>query len=283
MKRDFPGALQAIEAELSGGTLGVAAIFLPTGESVSFKADEIFPTASVIKVAIVAELFIRQAEGSISPDATATVTAEAIVAGSGVLAFLKPGLTLPLTDLAMLAICVSDNTASNLCLAAVGGPEAVNHRMRAAWGLTETTIHRPIKFALEPDDPLYTAIGTPRDMLRLLTLLESGKVHDRTVSNAVLRCMAEVHDAELLPRYLDVNPYADDLRVDRSPFQVRHKTGAVSGVRNDAALITSGADTLAVCVYTRGVPDARWTPENAASRAVAAVGRLLRDGFFPND
>lgn len=267
-------------AQEQGGTMGVAATFLPTGESVFVNADEEFPTASVIKIAIVAELFTQAAEGRVSLDHLVTVTRETHVAGSGVLALLGAGLTLSLSNLAMLTICVSDNTASNLCLAAVGGPETVNARMRGEWGMERTTIHRPIKFSLAPGDPLHTATGSPRDMLRLLTLLAEGRIQDRSTSDGVLRLMAEVTNNALLPRYVEVNPYADDLHVASPPFRVEHKTGKVNGVRNDAALIRRGEETLAVCVYSKGVRDGRWTPANAGEEAVARVGGMLTAHFF---
>ena len=72
--------------------LGVAARFLPTGETVFYRADDLFPTASVIKVAIVTELFLREAEGRLDTRTPVTVADDALVGGSGVLAHLTlPG------------------------------------------------------------------------------------------------------------------------------------------------------------------------------------------------
>jgi beta-lactamase class A len=271
--------LAAIEAEM-GGTLGVAATFLPTADSVFYNADIVFPTASVIKIAIVAELLSQAAAGRLSLDARVVVTEGDIVGGSGVLPLLTSELALPLRDLAMLTISVSDNTASNRCLAAVGGPDVVNASMRS-WGMAQTTIHRPIKFDLSPEDPPHTATGTPREMHMLVKLLAEGKMHSPAVSQQVLRFMEHVRDGELLVRYLDLNPYAETLRVAKPPFVARRKTGQVTGVRNDAGVICRGDETLAVCVYTKDVPDSRWTAANAGSEAVARVGKLLCDHFFP--
>jgi hypothetical protein len=92
--------------------------------------------------------------------------------------------------------------------------------------------------------------------------------------------MGYVVDSELLPRYLDVNPYAADQRMEAPAFVVRHKGGAVNGVRGDAGVIQRGDQALTVCVFTRDVPDSRWTPENLASEAVARTGRALCDYFF---
>ena len=272
-------------ADALDGRLGVALTFLPTGESLFFQAEDEFPTASVIKVAIVAELYTQAAEERLALDTPVTVTDEDMTPGSGVLALLAPGVTLPLRDLAMLAIAVSDNTASNLCLRAVGGPSVVNARMRGAWGMTGTTIHRPIQFHLRPGDPPHTATGTPHDMLRLLTLLETGQVGGRDVSDRVLHLLSEVQDTAMLPRYLSVNPYAAALGVPLPPLVVRHKTGGVTGTRNDAGLITrhradGPLETLALCVYTKDVRDDRWTAANAGVEAVAQVSRIACAHFW---
>ncbi|GAB4462838.1 MAG: hypothetical protein OHK0029_30460 [Armatimonadaceae bacterium] len=272
--------LRQIESTLCEGTLGVAARFLPTGETVLYNEDTVFPTASVIKVAIVAELFTQVAEGQLDSGHAVTVTKEWKAGGSGVLTALTPGVMLTLRDLATLTIMVSDNTASNLCLGAVGGPEVVNRRMRSEWGMTSTTIHRPIKFDLTPDDPPHTATGTPQDMMHLCSLLAENRVHGESVCREVLDRMALVRDTEKLPRYVEYNPYAETLHQARPPLRFYRKTGEVTGVRNDAGIIRRGEEALAVCVYTKGVQDSRWTAAHRGSEAVAQVGKLLCERFF---
>lgn len=282
---DLNALIQAVADRLEG-RLGAAMTFLPTGESVFVNADETFPTASVIKVAIVAELFTQADEGRLSLEESVTVSDEDMVPGSGVLALLRPGLILPLADLALLAVAVSDNTASNLCLRAVGGPAAVNARMHDKWGMTNTMVHRPIYFQLDPSDPPHTATGTPRDLLRLLIRLAEGHLaSERDVCENVLRLLAQTQDSSMLPRYLPVSPHASALGQPAPPFVVRHKTGGVTGVRNDAGLITRTAnekadETLAICVFTRDLRDARWTPANEGDEAVAQVARLACGYFF---
>jgi beta-lactamase class A len=271
---------QEIEATLKGGVLGVASTFLPTGESVFYKPDTEFPTASVIKIAIVTEVFLQVESGKLAVGSVVEIPEAAFVPGSGVLAQLTPGLSLPLGDLATLTINVSDNTASNLCLGAVGGPAVVNARMHDVWGMKNTTIHRPIKFALEPGDPRYTATSTPRDMQALVQHLAEATLIPQRACDEVLRRMGYVVDGELLPRYLEVNPYAADQRLEAPPFVVRHKGGAVNGVRGDAGLISRGEETLAICVFTRDVPDSRWTSTNLGSEAVARVGEATCRHFF---
>ena len=177
---------------------------------------------------------------------------------------MTPPVTLPLGDLATLTLSISDNTASNACLRAVGGPDAVNARLRS-FGLARTTMHRPIKFHLAPTDPPHTATGTPAEFLALLGFLSDG----------TRQKMALCTDEAMLPRFLSVNPFAADLRADAPAFVVVHKTGGVTGVRNDVGWVSRGNKTLAVAVFTKDVPDPRWTPENAGCIAVGRVAALL--------
>ena len=241
----------------------MAAVF---GEqTVLYQADTLFPTASSIKIAIVEEIF-RQ---GLDLAQLVAVTAADFVGGSGVLATLTPGLALALGDLATLTLSVSDNTASNLCLRAVGGPDAVNARLRA-WGCTQTKIHRPIKFKLEEGDPPHTATGTPADFLRILA----------QIGPETKKRIALVSDTAMLPRLLDVNAYASDLRLAPPPFTLAHKPGAVTGVRNDVGFITCEGKILTAAIFTKDCPDPRWTVENAGCLAVARVAQQLTEHFF---
>jgi propane monooxygenase coupling protein len=82
---------------------------------VNRSAEEQFPSASVIKLAILVELFAQAHEGRARLDETRTLREEEKVDGSGVLKELRAPLDLMLEDLARLMIVISDNTASNMC------------------------------------------------------------------------------------------------------------------------------------------------------------------------
>jgi beta-lactamase class A len=268
-------ALTRLGASLGDGALlGIAAEC--DGEATFFNADTLFPTASTIKAAIVLEACLQQEEGRLELSQPAPINDTDIVGGSGVLQSLTRPLHLPLTDLAALAISVSDNTASNAVLRAVGGPGAVNARMRDAWGMTHTTIHRPIQFTLGPDDPPHTATTTPRDFLRLLRVLSE----TAPSSSRVRAWMGTVSDTSMLPRRLVVNPYAADLRLEHAEVAVYHKPGAVTGVRNDIGLIVCGDRTLRVAAFTKGVIDPRWTVDNVGCLAIAHAAEHLCAHYF---
>src|SRR5262245_13659993 len=81
------------------GTMGVAAKDLTTGRTVFVNADLPFPTASVIKVAVMVEVFHQAAEGRLRRDELITLEDAAKVGGSGVLLRLHGGLQLTVDDL----------------------------------------------------------------------------------------------------------------------------------------------------------------------------------------
>ena len=276
--------LRRIEETLNGGTLGVCACRVGSDDAVAYNADSVFPLASVIKAVIVAEFYAQIKEERLTGSKPITITAADHVAGSGVLAQLSPGLTLPLDDLAHLAMSVSDNTASNLVLRAVGGIAVVNARMHHEWGMPNTVIHRPIQFSLAPGDPPHTATGTPRDLWHFLQAVATGQIHSESVSARVYQALALSDDTEMLPRYLETNYYASDLQTAAPPLTVHHKPGAVTGVRNDVGIIERHGSVLAqlaIAVFTNDVPDTRWTAANQGCEAVARISELLTSRLLP--
>lgn len=119
--------LDAIAADLDG-VMGYAIVDLTTGDRFTRLADEPFPTASSVKIAILYELFRQAEEGRVRLDEARPVPAGARVAGSGILQELDAP-SMPLADYATLMVVLSDNTATNLLIDALG-MDRVNARMR---------------------------------------------------------------------------------------------------------------------------------------------------------
>ncbi|MGH2614774.1 MAG: serine hydrolase, partial [Thermomicrobiales bacterium] len=112
------------------GEIAFAAANLATGEEVARNAERPMPTASVFKLPLLAEVYRQVNAGDLDLDERVTLRAEDVVMGSGILRDFGPGLQPTLRDLAMMMIVVSDNSATNLLLDRVGGPERVNATMR---------------------------------------------------------------------------------------------------------------------------------------------------------
>src|SRR5512146_1890757 len=97
------------------GEMGMAVVNLDTGESFAVNGDRRFPTASLIKVAVMVEAYHQMAEGKFRRDTTVTL-AEADKAGDETvpLNVMHAGAALTVVDLLRFMIAWSDNTATNL-------------------------------------------------------------------------------------------------------------------------------------------------------------------------
>ena len=116
----------AVDARLDG-VLGVYVRDLTTGVTIELRPDEVFPTASSIKLAVLYELYRQAEEGRID---LAEVTRPPVprVGGGGILQELGDRVSLTWRDLAVLMVGWSDNEATNVLVRRVG-LEAVNRRL----------------------------------------------------------------------------------------------------------------------------------------------------------
>src|SRR5438045_841856 len=85
-------------ADAHHGVVGYSIIDLDNGERISRRGDETFPTASLIKVAILTTVYDLVAKGQLSLDDPLTVLKIDQVPGSGVLQFMHNGTTITVHD-----------------------------------------------------------------------------------------------------------------------------------------------------------------------------------------
>jgi beta-lactamase class A len=162
--------VQAIDARLDG-VLGVYVRDLETGATVELRPDEVFPTASSIKLAILYELYRQAEEGRID---LAEVTRPPLprVRGGGVLQELEGAVSLTWRDVAVLMIGWSDNEATNVLVRRLG-LEAVNRRLDSV-GLSRTRLRR-LMMDLEAARRGDENVSTPREMARLAEIVARGQ------------------------------------------------------------------------------------------------------------
>jgi beta-lactamase class A len=199
--------------------------------------DELFPSASVIKLPLVMTLYADAARGLLDLDETMRIGER--VDGSGVLRHMHDVQQLSLRDLAMLAIIVSDNTATNRLIERVG-VERVGERLRE-WGCPKTRLSRKM-YDFEAAKRGHENVMTARETVSLLLRLRRGECGDRATSDAVLAVLDQCQDRTMLLRYL---PYA---------VKAPHKTGTLDESRNDAGIVP-GDRPVIVAAFTRKVRD----------------------------
>lgn len=246
------------------GVLGYSIHNLDTGERLTLRGDETFPTASLIKVPILVTLFDLADKGMISLDDQLTMLKIDQVPGSGVLQFMHPGMTLSVRDAAVLMSILSDNTATNLILDKVA-IRRVWEKMEAL-GLPHTKVHSKVFLRLAsvaPDSSAKYGLGvtTPNEMARLFEMLANGKAVNPKADSAMLDILEKNQDMESMQRTV-------------SGLAVPHKTGATDSVRTECALFRLQTRVVA-CALTKQNADTRWVVDNEAQLALGAIGDAI--------
>ena len=137
----------AEEEQQLDGVLGVAVLDLNSGQQLLVRPDEVFPQASSIKIAVLAELYhqAQQSAHGVSGKATLkdryVVRTADIVPDSSILGGLTPGVSsLTNRDLATIMVAVSDNSATNVLIDRVGMDNVA--RLTESLGLAHTQLRR---------------------------------------------------------------------------------------------------------------------------------------------
>jgi len=255
------------------GKVAVAVKNLKTGEAFSHNADIAMPTASLIKLPIMVEAY-RQAESqTVDLKKLITLRPDDKVPGSGILTqHFSPGMSLPLVDAIHLMIVYSDNTATNLVLDQIGLP-ATNTTMEKL-GLTSTKVHSKVfrgDTSILPERSKEFGLGstTAGEMVRLLELLDQGKLAGEEGTKEMRRHMAACEDKRLSRHF-------------PPEIKVLQKTGSVTATRTVAGILELPSGNVAVCVLTNENKDRRWAADNAGEVLAANIGRILLEHFQPD-
>lgn len=271
------GQLQAAiraRAEAFSGEFGMFAHNLSTGETVGVNQDIVMPTASVIKVSVLAELYRQVGEGLVSLDERREMLESDWWGGSGVLKEFAPGLMPTVNDLARMMIIVSDNVATGM-LVRLLGKDAINQMMRD-WGLNETTLVWDLE---RGDDIRKYALSTPRELARLMELIATDAILTPDACAAMRDHLSRQQYLDQIPRYLPYNPYGAYVG-DASDMRMFNKTGFYAGVRVDAAIVTTAALTFVIATMTDKSHDLSFTVDHEGSLLNGAAARLVYEAWL---
>jgi beta-lactamase class A len=108
------------------GKAGIWVKHLSTGETAGVRDAEMFNSASVIKIPVLVLAFQMADKGTINLDERITIRKEDIRGGSGIFRYHDAGLQPTFRDVLLQMVITSDNTATDLAIAKVGGVARVN-------------------------------------------------------------------------------------------------------------------------------------------------------------
>jgi beta-lactamase class A len=242
------------------GVMGVTIRDLSDNHELLINADEIFPTASSIKISVLTELY-RQSQtgqGARLSDLY-TVRKEDIVPDSAIMENLTPGVShITNRDLAGFVVAVSDNAATNVLIDHVG-MENVNRTLDSL-GLHQTRLRRKM-MDLDAAKQGRENISTPREMTALLEMLYRGKVLNKESTDDFFKLLSTTKDSQI-PRLIP-----EDIKIANKP-------GALAGVRNDNGIVFVKNRPFVISVMTSYAHD-----ERAAEQAISKIAGLAYEYF----
>jgi beta-lactamase class A len=208
---------------------------LSTGEIVAIDSDVQAPTASVIKVPIMAALYHEIDLGRFTEEHLLSMQESDRRYGTGVIRDLTVGREFSVFDLCRLMIVLSDNTATRM-LADLIGVDRINEILRE-WGFAATELRYQ---SWTPHDPREYAVSNAFEIATLLERLDAGTLLSRESTSACLEHLRTQQDHSQLPRWLPYHEYSEATGL-HNDLTIWNKTGQMQGVRTDAAIFHCGA------------------------------------------
>ncbi|HWG03477.1 MAG TPA: class A beta-lactamase [Beijerinckiaceae bacterium] len=256
--------LAAIEAHL-GGRLGVLAIDTQTGLRIAHRTDERFPLCSTFKFLAVAAILERVDRGKERLDRWITYDRSDLQSYAPITKAHVDEGGMSLADICAAALDWSDNTAANLLLGLLGGPQGVTRYARSIGdAITRLDRTEPTLNAATPSDARDTT--SPTAMVRDMNLLLLGtRLSESSRAQIESWMAADQVSAKRLRAGLPA-----DWRIGDKTRSGDH------GTANTIAIMRppSRAPILAA-VYLTNCP----APDAARDSAHAEIGRLIAETF----
>jgi beta-lactamase class A len=253
------------------GRVSVAVKHLWTGESFEYHADQVMPTASLIKFPVMIETYRQAAARQVDLDTVVVLKKQDKVPGSGVLTdHFMEGATFKLRDAVRLMIAFSDNTATNIVLDAVGiGATAATMEKL---GYPNTKIHAKVfrrDTSVFPERSKQFGLGstTADEMIRLCEAVYRNQLVSPAACAEMLAHLRACEDKDKLTRFLP------------SETKIAFKTGSLDDTRTAAGIVEWPRGPVAICVLTCDNDDKRWVVDNAGNRLCADIARAVYDHF----
>jgi beta-lactamase class A len=275
-----PKPIDLLKQKLEQISAGVSADWgiyiksLDSSEEIAINADKVMDTMSAIKIPLLVDVYRQVDAGKINTaDRFAMKTADKRF-GTGVLRTLDSGLNLSFRDALELMIIQSDNSATDMAFARVGGPAHVTQTMREL-GLNSITATGTsfdwFRALAEAGDPAYAkfspeelftkgfpdrltdaeverfhfegkhpyGLASARDMGKLLEMMATNKAASEKSCKEMLRMMGQQQMRTRIPRFM-----LDDI-------ETPHKTGDFPPyIANDVGLIETPAGRVVVVFFS---------------------------------
>jgi len=237
------------------GKAGIVVKDLRTGWKVAFNEGQAFPSASLVKIPIMAASLKAAQEGRLNLDDSVILKGSYKVPGSGILKTVPAGTPVKVSRLMELMVTESDNTAANMLIDRLGFDYINSYFLKL--GLDETNLSRKMMDFRRRRRGVenYT---TPDDMAYILEKIYRNKLLNYGASQECLSLLKEQKYRDRLPAKLPAGT------------EVAHKTGLERNVCHDVGIIFAQKGDLLVCVLTKHASNSRQSKEFIARVGLAA-------------
>ena len=287
------------------GKVGVYARQVETGRAVAYGGDDLFPMASTYKVAIMVEVFREADEGRLSLDERVTTGEANRRLGSGLLSWMKPGLSPTIYDLVLLMISVSDNEATDILLHRVG-PANVTATLRKL-GIADMRVDRTtqeiirdwvgyvdpasgrksVSDLLAPVSELLTNLfqNTPREKIEEADREFTNDPRDHAsphamtdlVTKIVLEQAASPQSCQQMLNIMKQQQFLGRIPRYLENQTIAGKNGTLQYTTNDVGVIFAGKQHIVLTIYTLK-QNSSVTTEEAEDR-IGRIARVIFDYF----
>ena len=186
----------------------------------------------------------------------------------GLLASMRDSTVLPLSQIEMLSICTSDNSAS-LWLQELAGTGTAINRLMEQVGLKRTKVN-----SRTPGREAFREVygwgqTTPREMALLLTKIRNRELLTSASCDEMYRILGTV--------------FYRDIALSQIPPTVNtaSKQGMVSASRSEVVLVNAPHGDYVFAVYTKNQKDTSYDRNNEGRRQIVAISALLWNYFEP--
>jgi beta-lactamase class A len=264
--------LQArLERAVAGfhGDVGVYVRHLRTGQVAAIRADELFPTASMIKVPILLATFQAMENGTLAFGQKLLYTDSlAYSEEDDLLALVRDSSTVELAKVAMLMITMSDNTAS-LWLQSLAGTGIAINEWLAEHGFDSTRVNSRTPGRQDNWKQYGWGQTTPREMSELLVRIREERAVSPGADQQMYRMLTRIYwNGEALSQ---IPPWV----------QAASKQGAVNRSRSEVVLVNAPGGDYVFCVITKNQEDESWEASNEGYVLLRTVSALLWEYFEP--
>jgi beta-lactamase class A len=251
------------------GQVGIYVQNLKTGKTAEINADTLFPTASMIKVSILCGLMDKVDKGLIDYHSNIVFRDSLRYDKGDILGSVKDNDTIALSQVAMLMITMSDNTASLWMQKLVTG-EYINNWLQQN-GFVNLRVNSRVKGREKIRSVYGWGVTTPHDMCKLFTMIRQGKAVSPAASERMYRNLCHI--------------YWDDNALQAIPpyIQAASKQGFVDASRSETVLVSAPHGDYVFSIITNHDKDKSYGHNSGPNTLIRNISALLWHYFEPGD